>query len=266
MPRESRNKTFYHIDELKKFDGLTVPLRFNHIQTPEAVIGEAHFTFDEEKGQVKYVANITNSFYQDLVENKLFQVSIGATVLKHSEMCDNSGRPCLHAPVLGSIDELSIVETPGIPESTLNIIEKFKEYECMPCGTMVKHCNESLFVNTSNNQTILKTDIMPETTPTEVPKEPEVVAPIETPKVEVPKVIEAVVDNFTKPKEAPKVEPENITNAVKDAVVKETSSLFKEIREHWVPNSEVPATVQESYENDYTDEEAKKILEKSLQY
>jgi len=116
FPRESRNKIFYHTEELEKFHNISVPLRHDHDQSPEAIIGSAHFTYDEEKQQVLYTAEITDPEWQNIIDNVHFQVSIGATVLQQSEMCDTRdlGRSCLDAPVLASIDELSLVQTPKI--------------------------------------------------------------------------------------------------------------------------------------------------------
>jgi hypothetical protein len=48
MPRVSRNGVFYFPQELAKFDGVTVPLRYNHDQSAEGIIGTATFTFDAE--------------------------------------------------------------------------------------------------------------------------------------------------------------------------------------------------------------------------
>lgn len=121
MPRQSRNGVFYDTEELKKFDGVQVPLRVEHDQNTH--IGQVTFSFDEEKSQVKYEATIFDSEWQQRLDNELFQVSIGASVLEQRQLCDEMKVKCLNAPVLDEILELSIVRTPGIPESTLNIIE-----------------------------------------------------------------------------------------------------------------------------------------------
>ena len=55
MPRESRNGVYYDIEELKKFDGVSVPLRVEHDK--DTHIGEVTFSFDEIKSQVRYEAN-----------------------------------------------------------------------------------------------------------------------------------------------------------------------------------------------------------------
>ena len=121
MPRQSRNGVFYDTEELKKFDGKQVPLRVEHDK--DTHIGQVTFTFDEEKSQVKYEATVFDSEWQRRLENEQYQVSIGASVLEQRELCDAVKAKCLNAPVLDEILELSIVRTPGIPESTLSVIE-----------------------------------------------------------------------------------------------------------------------------------------------
>jgi hypothetical protein len=121
MPRESRNGVFYDVEELKKFDGVQVPLRVEHNQ--DTHIGEVTFTFDAEKSQVRYEATVFDSEWQGILDNEQFQVSIGASVLEQRELCDAMRQKCLNAPVLKEILELSVVRTPGIPESTLTVIE-----------------------------------------------------------------------------------------------------------------------------------------------
>jgi hypothetical protein len=121
MPRESRNGVFYDIDELKKFDGKQVPLRVEHNQ--DTHIGEVTFSFDEEKSQVRYEATVFDSEWQTILDNEQFQVSIGASVLEQRKLCDAMRQKCLNAPVLNEILELSVVRTPGIPESTLQVVE-----------------------------------------------------------------------------------------------------------------------------------------------
>ena len=121
MPRESRNGVYYDTEELKKFDGVSVPLRVEHDK--DTHIGEVTFTFDEMKSQVKYEATVFDSEWQDILSNEQYQVSIGASVLEQRELCDEVRAKCLNAPVLNEILELSVVRVPGIPESTLHVIE-----------------------------------------------------------------------------------------------------------------------------------------------
>ena len=121
MPRQSRNGVYYDVEELKKFDGKTVPLRVEHDK--DTHIGQVTFSFDEEKSQVKYEATVFDSEWQHILNNEQYQVSIGASVLEQRHLCDEMKVKCLNAPVLDEILELSVVRTPGIPESTLHVVE-----------------------------------------------------------------------------------------------------------------------------------------------
>jgi len=121
MPRQSRNGVYYDVEELKKFDGKTVPLRVEHDK--DTHIGQVTFSFDEEKSQVKYEATVFDSEWQQILSNEQYQVSIGASVLEQRHLCDEMKVKCLNAPVLDEILELSVVRTPGIPESTLHVVE-----------------------------------------------------------------------------------------------------------------------------------------------
>jgi len=125
MPRESRNGIYYDIEELKKFDGVQVPLRVEH-GGPDTDIGTVRFTYDAAKSQVKYEADVENEEWQQNIENEQYQVSIGASVLEQRELCDAQREKCLNSPVLKDILELSLVKTPGIPESTLAVVEHFQ--------------------------------------------------------------------------------------------------------------------------------------------
>ena len=49
FPRLSRNGVFYWPQELAKFNGIEVPLRFNHIKTPDGVVGTSKLSFNEDK-------------------------------------------------------------------------------------------------------------------------------------------------------------------------------------------------------------------------
>jgi hypothetical protein len=125
MPRESRNGIYYDTEELKKFDGVQVPLRVEH-GGPDTNIGTVQFSYDAEKSQVRYEAEVENEEWQQNIENEQYQVSIGASVLEQRELCDAQKEKCLNSPVLKDILELSLVKTPGIPESTLAVVEHFQ--------------------------------------------------------------------------------------------------------------------------------------------
>lgn len=239
MPRVSRNNVFYFPQELEKFHNVQVPLRWNHDQSDEGIIGSAKFFFDSEKNQVRYEAEITNPLYQDFVDNHNFQVSIGALVEKDNQICHPEGKGCFHAPVLSTPTELSIVETPGIPESTLVVIE-----DCN-CTKQIDITDYSQII-TSDKQTEIKSDIMTNETPIEKIE-------VATPPAVIEKVVEIdtakIVDQVTE-----KVQISN-ENTIK--------TVISELKDAWTPKSEVSeSNGSVRVEEQFTDEDAKKFLER----
>jgi hypothetical protein len=236
MPRVSRNGVFYFPQELAKFDGVTVPLRYNHDQSAEGIIGTATFTFDAEKGQVRYEAEITDQKFQSYIDDHLFQVSIGASVEKENQICHPEGKGCFEAPVLSAPTELSIVETPGIPESTLVVIEKIcpslefpKEFEQFVNGIEVITSDKEI------NSSLLMTN----ETPIEKIEVTEKVEQIDTSKI-----VDEVVEKIQSSNE------------------KTIKAVISEIKEAWIPKSEVSETANKRLEEKFTDEDAKSFLDR----
>ena len=124
LPRISRNGNFYFPEELAKADGKTVPLRWNHIQDNEGIIGTAKLIYDQEKMQINYEATVENEAIEQQLGNKEFKVSLGAEPQKEERICHDEGK-CYNVPLGLDFKEMSIVETPGIPEATLDVIEYF---------------------------------------------------------------------------------------------------------------------------------------------
>ena len=293
MPRVSRNGVFYWPQELEKFDGLEVPLRWNHDQSEEGIIGKAKFTFDAEKNQVKYEAEITDERFQKFVDEHNFQVSIGAEVARDSEICHPEGKGCFRAPVLSAPKELSIVETPGIPESTLTVIEtnviqeplgQYPDFDsCVSaqiakghdsdsahniCGAIKKQtedkhgcdkmedgkCKDEVIANVISSITeIITSDNTASETKPMVD---------ESPKVE--NVTEAVTEAKV---DAPKVCSADVAEAVAQKIQESQERTIKtvlsEIKEAWTPKSEVAEASPKGYvEESFSDEDAKKFLER----
>lgn len=161
FPRLSENDVFYWPQELEKFDGVTVPLRWNHDQSDEAIIGEATFQYDKENRQVLYNAEITNEEISKEVDKGFYKVSIGAAVEKEDWICHKDGQ-CAAAPILKKPEELSIVANPGIPESSLNIIESVvhptTKIDAISPVT-VKESTKNKLENITSSSTEPKTDI-----------------------------------------------------------------------------------------------------------
>jgi hypothetical protein len=261
MPRESRNGVYYDTEELKKFDGVSVPLRVEHDK--DTHIGEVTFTFDEMKSQVKYEATVFDSEWQDILSNEQYQVSIGASVLEQRELCDEVRAKCLNAPVLNEILELSVVRVPGIPESTLHVIESSNvQY--------IKILSEDKpQLITSNIQTTEKEKHMTnETLDNKV--EEKVKVTIETDgEVEVGKA-EAkteVAPEVEAPAPTAEAKEEVATEKVAERIEKSNEDTLKAVietvKDAWQPKSEVAESTDSGYVDEaFTDESAKKFLDK----
>jgi hypothetical protein len=261
MPRESRNGVYYDTEELKKFDGVSVPLRVEHDK--DTHIGEVTFTFDEMKSQVKYEATVFDSEWQDILSNEQYQVSIGASVLEQRELCDEVRAKCLNAPVLNEILELSVVRVPGIPESTLHVIESSNvQY--------IKILSEDKpQLITSNIQTTEKEKHMTnETLDNKV--EEKVKVTIETDgEVEVGKA-EAkteVAPEVEAPAPSTEAKEEVATAKVAERIEKSNEDTLKAVietvKDAWQPKSEVAESTDSGYVDEaFTDESAKKFLDK----
>ena len=261
MPRESRNGVYYDTEELKKFDGVSVPLRVEHDK--DTHIGEVTFTFDEMKSQVKYEATVFDSEWQEILSNEQYQVSIGASVLEQRELCDEVRAKCLNAPVLNEILELSVVRVPGIPESTLHVIESSNVQYIKILS------EEKPQLITSNIQTTEKEKHMTnETLDNKV--EEKVKVTIETDgEVEVGKA-EAkteVAPEVEAPAPTAEAKEEVATEKVAERIEKSNEDTLKAVietvKDAWQPKSEVAESTDSGYVDEaFTDESAKKFLDK----
>ena len=259
MPRESRNGVYYDIEELKKFDGVSVPLRVEHDKNTH--IGEVTFSFDEIKSQVRYEATIFDSEWQQILSNEQYQVSIGASVLEQRELCDELKAKCLNAPVLNEILELSVVRVPGIPESTLHVIESSNvQY--------IKILDDSQTI-TSNIQTSRKEDHMTnETLKNKVEEKVKVTietdGEIEVGKAEAKSEVAPAVEA---PAPAAEAKTEDATVKVAERIEKSNEDTLKAVietvKDAWQPKSEVAESTNQGYvEEQFDDESAKKFLDK----
>ena len=259
MPRESRNGVYYDIEELKKFDGVSVPLRVEHDKNTH--IGEVTFSFDEIKSQVRYEATIFDSEWQQILSNEQYQVSIGASVLEQRELCDELKAKCLNAPVLNEILELSVVRVPGIPESTLHVIESSNvQY--------IKILDNSQTI-TSNIQITEKEDHMTnETLKNKVEEKVKVTietdGEIEVGKAEAKSEVAPAVEA---PAPAAEAKTEDATVKVAERIEKSNEDTLKAVietvKDAWQPKSEVAESTNQGYvEEQFDDESAKKFLDK----
>ena len=283
LPRISRNGNFYFPEELAKADGQTVPLRWNHIQDNEGIIGTAKLMYDQDKMQINYEATVENEAIEAQLGNKEFKVSLGAEPQKEEQICHDEGK-CYNVPLGLSFKEMSIVETPGIPEATLDVIEYFTTE-----SVKFEDCKyENTSNNTSNKEIILAEETETKVTvdtkevpAKEAPQCPEGQAykdgkcVPDTPAPEAPKAPEAVVPTAQVPepvntehKEADcgcsKAEQTNVETEVNAKVEAKLESIQDEIRENYAPKATVEEnTTPKGYVEEGVEEqteELKKVL------
>jgi hypothetical protein len=258
----SRNEKheFFHPDELPKFNGLTVPLKWYHGKDPNhgfKTIGTSTFTYDKINQQVSHYSVITDSYFQSYTDKYPVTVSFGAHYAKKGEevrMCDKTGR-CLDAPIIGLIDELSLIPAGngGIAVADAKIIQDINIDDIEYINTSNSGISEI-----KNNNMTDSTEKIEQGTKITIETTDSVVEP----KVE--KVEQKIEKVETKPEV--KVDEEKIAQVAADKATDKLSdqlaSTFEKIRQNWTPKSEVSETKEDKIEQDYTDEEADKILQR----
>ena len=127
IPRISRNNNLYTKQELERFDGVTVPLNWEH--DPSNVIGEVTFHYNPSQETVYYEGTITNEASANVARNKLLFTSIEATPTEVTEIC-NGNSDCFAMPFGLRPEGLALTETPGVPETSVKVIENY-----------IKECN-----------------------------------------------------------------------------------------------------------------------------
>ena len=285
LPRISRNGNFYFPEELAKADGKTVPLRWNHIQDNEGIIGTAKLMYDQDKMQINYEATVENEAIESQLANKEFKVSLGAEPQKEEQICHDEGK-CYNVPLGLDFKEMSIVETPGIPEATLDVIEyfttesvKFEDCKCENTSNNTSNKEISMAEETETKVTV-DTKEVPVEKPTEAPQCPEgqtykdgKCVP-EAPAPEAPKAPEAVVPTPTVPVAAPQedcgcykeksAEYTNVETEINAKVEAKLESIQDEIRENYAPKAKVEEnTTPKGYVEENVDEQVedlKKVL------
>ena len=122
IPRISRNNNLYTKAELQRFDNVQVPLNWEH--DPSKNIGLVTFHYNSELETVYYDGMITDEAAADLARNKTLFTSIEADPTDMKEVC-NGPNDCFHMP-FGLIPVgLSLTETPGVPETSVIVIENY---------------------------------------------------------------------------------------------------------------------------------------------
>lgn len=127
IPRISRNNNLYTKEELKRFDNVTVPLNWEHDTAKQ--IGNVTFHYNEEFETVYYNGFITDNASAELAKNKTLYTSIEADPTDMKEIC-NGPNDCFNMPYGLTPVGLALTSTPGVPETTVKVIESYiKECE-----------------------------------------------------------------------------------------------------------------------------------------
>jgi len=120
IPRISRNDNLYTKQELKRFDNVKVPLSWEH--DPSRQIGSVTFHYNPDLETVYYDGFITDEAAANLARNKTLFTSIEADPTSMREIC-NGPDDCFSMP-FGLIPVgLALTETPGVPETSVNVLE-----------------------------------------------------------------------------------------------------------------------------------------------
>ena len=122
IPRISRNNNLYTKEELKRFNNVKVPLNWEHDRNKE--IGFVTFHYNSEIETVYYDGYITDEAAANLARNKTLFTSIEADPVSMKDVCNGSG-DCFHMPFGLVPQALALTETPGIPETSVKVIEKY---------------------------------------------------------------------------------------------------------------------------------------------
>ncbi|MBT7252721.1 MAG: hypothetical protein HN875_03170 [Candidatus Nitrosopelagicus sp.] len=137
---------------MERFDGVTVPLNWEH--DPTNIIGEVTFHYNSSQETVYYEGIITNEASANVARNKLLFTSIEATPTEVSEIC-NGNSDCFAMPFGLKPEGLALTETPGVPETSVKVIENYiKEcnHHALEADTVAKveGVNTTDFINFKN--------------------------------------------------------------------------------------------------------------------
>lgn len=122
IPRISRNNNLYTKKELERFNGVRVPLNWEH--DPNKQIGTVTFYYNAETEQVYYEGMIEDEAAALLAKNKTLFTSIEANPIDVKQVC-NGPQDCFNMPFGLTPTALALTETPGIPETSVHVIENY---------------------------------------------------------------------------------------------------------------------------------------------
>ncbi len=122
IPRISRNQNLYTKGELERAEGVKARLDWEH--DVNQIIGEVTFHYDRENEQVLYDGVITDAEALERIRGKDIYTSIEVDVSREQKICNNGKmHDCFN--MLSGLEfvGLALTETPGVPETTLEIRE-----------------------------------------------------------------------------------------------------------------------------------------------
>lgn len=125
IPRISRNNRLYLKSELEKVDKLKVPLNWEHT---ERIIGEVTFHYDPTLEQLTYDGVITDSQIAQEARTKSYFTSIQAEATTVQSQCFTN-HDCMDIPIGLHGWQLAITSSPGIPETSVGVYERFEGYK-----------------------------------------------------------------------------------------------------------------------------------------
>ncbi len=120
IPRISRNGNLYTKEELKRFDNVKVPLNWEHDAGRQ--IGSVTFHYNPDLETVFYDGFVTDEAVANLVKNKTLFTSIEADPVTMKQIC-NGPDDCFSMPFGLVPIGLALTETPGVPETTVKVLE-----------------------------------------------------------------------------------------------------------------------------------------------
>ena len=124
IPRISRNGNLYTKKELERFHNVRVPLNWEH--NPSKQIGTVTFYYNQETEQVYYEGMIEDDAAAVLAKNKTLFTSIEANPVDVKKICNGStGDDCFNMPFGLTPTALALTETPGVPETSVHVIESY---------------------------------------------------------------------------------------------------------------------------------------------
>jgi len=123
IPRISRNNRLYLKSELAKADGLRVPLNWEHT---DKIVGYVTYHYNPELEQLYYEGIIEDEATATLAKNKMLFTSIEAEPREVKKQCFTA-QDCMEIPIGLERWQLALTEMPGIPETSVRVIESVKE-------------------------------------------------------------------------------------------------------------------------------------------